>query len=179
MIEITEDILRRIYPESTSKNRAKYVHYFNEYLSDYDITTRLRLCSYFAQIGHESGQLKYSEEIASGVAYEGRKDLGNINTGDGIKFKGRGLIQLTGRSNYQFISKTYNVDFVNYPELLSTPEWAVKSSLWFWERNNLNSIADSGDFKKITKRINGGLNGYDDRLRLYELCEKTFSDIIA
>ena len=178
MIEITDRILSSIFPESTSKNRAKYVQHFNEYLSDYDITTRLRLCAYFAQIGHESGQLKYSEEIASGAAYEGRKDLGNINPGDGVKFKGRGLIQLTGRNNYQSISKTYNVDFINNPELLATPEWAVKSSLWFWENNDLNIIADSGDFKKLTRKINGGLNGYDDRIRLHKLCENTFSDIV-
>ena len=171
---ITDSHLKYIYPASSDKNRAKYLPYFNKYLSDYDINTPQRLCCYLAQIGHESGQLNYSEEIASGAAYEGRDDLGNIYNGDGVKFKGRGLIQLTGRNNYSLISSVYHVDFLTHPELLSTPEWAVKSSLWFWEYNNLNKIADSGDFQKLTRAINGGINGYKDRLEIYDSCKKCF-----
>lgn len=176
---ITNANLIYIYPLSSGRNRAKYLPYFNKYLSDYDITTIPRICAYFAQIGHESGQLNYSEEIYSGERYDVGKlaeRLGNTSEddNDGEKYKGRGLIQITGRTNYQLLSKTYHIDFLAHPELLATPEWAVKSSMWFWEYNNLNKIADSGDFQKLTKAINGGLNGYKDRLEIYDRCKKCF-----
>lgn len=172
MIQITDQLLKNIYPNSIAKNRLKYLPYFNEYLKQYEISTINRLCAYFAQIGHESGQLYYSEEIASGSAYEMRKDLGNINDGDGIKFKGRGLIQITGRFNYQKLSNALGVDFIQEPELLSSPEFAVLSSLWFWKIKNLNQIADSGNFELLTRKINGGLNGIKDRLELFERCKR-------
>lgn len=169
---ITELQLKQIYPYSTSANRLKYLPYFNQYLKEYGITTDVRLWAYLSQIGHESGQLRYSEEIASGKAYEGRKDLGNTFEGDGIRFKGRGLIQLTGRANYQSLSNSFGVDFIQEPELLQEPEWAVKSSLWFWKAKNLNTIADSGNFELLTRRINGGLTGLSDRLEIFERCKK-------
>jgi len=169
---ITDKILKQIYPYSTLSNRLKYLPYFNKYLNQYEITTPIRLCSYFAQIGHESGQLNYSEELASGQAYEGRKDLGNIEQGDGIRFKGRGLIQITGRSNYDKLSNAFGIDFIQEPELLESPEYAVLSSLWFWKSKNLNQIADSGNFELLTKRINGGINGLKDRLEIFERCKK-------
>jgi len=169
---ITDKILKQIYPYSTLSNRLKYLPYFNKYLNQYEITTLIRLWSYFAQIGHESGQLNYSEEIASGQAYEGRKDLGNIEQGDGIRFKGRGLIQITGRSNYDKLSNAFGIDFIKEPELLESPEYAVLSSLWFWKSKNLNQIADSGNFELLTKRINGGLTNIKDRLEILERCKK-------
>ena len=169
---ITEQQLKLIYPNSSSENRRKYLPFFEEFLPDYEVTTKERMWAYFAQIGHESGELIYCEELASGKAYEGRKDLGNLNEGDGVKYKGRGLIQLTGRNNYALLSKTYHTDFITHPERLSTPPWAVVSSFWFWEYNELNAIADSGDFEKLTRKINGGINGLQDRLRLYELCKR-------
>lgn len=169
---ITEQQLKQIYPFSTSANRAIYTPLFNKYLPEYAITTPIRIHSYFAQIGHESGQINYTEEIASGKAYEGRNDLGNTHAGDGVKFKGRGLIQITGRANYQSLSNAFGVDFVQEPELLQTPEWAVRSSLWFWKSKNLNEIADTKDFKILTKRINGGQNGLADRIEIFERCKK-------
>jgi len=169
---ITDKILKQIYPYSTLSNRLKYLPYFNKYLNQYEITTPIRLWSYFAQIGHESGQLNYSEELASGQAYEGRKDLGNIEQGDGIRFKGRGLIQITGRSNYDKLSNAFGIDFIQEPELLESPEYAVLSSLWFWKSKNLNQIADSGNFELLTKRINGGLTNLKDRLEIFERCKK-------
>jgi putative chitinase len=172
MMMITEPQLKQIYPFSTSINRAKYLPYLNKYMPEYEITSLIRIWSYMAQIGHESGQLNYSEEIASGKAYEGRKDLGNTEPGDGIRFKGRGLIQLTGRSNYQSLSNAFGIDFVREPELLKTPELAVKSSLWFWKSKNLNAIADSGDFKLLTKRINGGYTHLADRIEIFERCKR-------
>ena len=168
---ITESQLKLIYPFSSGSKRALYLPYFNEYLADYEIDTDVRKQAYFAQVGHESGQLNYCEEIASRKAYEGRLDLGNTEVGDGENFKGRGLIQITGRNNYQLISKTYHVDFISNPELLCSPEWAVKSSMWFWEYNELNKLADLGDFRMLTRKINGGYNGLSDRIELFERCK--------
>lgn len=169
---ITEQQLKLIYPFSTSENRLKYLPYLNQYMKEYEITTLIRIWSYLSQIGHESGQLRYSEEIASGKSYEGRKDLGNTEIGDGIWYKGRGLIQITGRFNYEKLTNYFGVDFIQEPELLKIPEWAVKSSMWFWEYNDLNKLADTGDFEKLTRRINGGINGLKDRLEIFERCKK-------
>lgn len=169
---ITEQTLKQIYPFSRLSNRLKYLPYFNKYLSEYEINTPTRKQAYFAQIGHESAQLNYSEEIASGKAYEGRSDLGNTEIGDGVKFKGRGLIQITGRFNYEKLSNAFGIDLIQEPELLKTPEWAVKSSLWFWKVKGLNTIADSGDFILLTKKINGGTTGLPDRLEIFERCKK-------
>lgn len=166
-MEITNDLLKKLLPQSAEANRQKYLPYFNKYLAQYGIKTDKQVAAFFAQIGHESVQLRYSEEIASGAAYEGRKDLGNTQVGDGIRFKGRGLIQITGRSNYQEISNSFGVDFINSPQLLSQPEWSVRSACWWWKSHGLNEIADLGDFRKITKIINGGYNGWDDRYRLW------------
>jgi putative chitinase len=140
-MEITNDLLKKLLPDSTEANRQKYAPYFNKYLPKYGIVSEKQVAAFFAQIGTESGQLKYNKEIASGSAYEGRKDLGNINPGDGVKFKGRGLIQITGRSNYEKAGKALGADFINQPELLEQPEWAVKSACWWWNNAGLNNIA--------------------------------------
>lgn len=172
MSNLTNEKLKLIYPESTQKNRDRYIAFLNYYMESYEINTPLRKQMFLAQIGHESGQLRYCEEIASGEDYEGRRDLGNVYPGDGVKFKGRGFIQITGRNNYETISKAFKIDFLERPEFLSQPEWCVKSACWWWKEHKLNQIADSGDFNKATKRINGGYNGLEDRLRLYEFCKK-------
>ena len=171
MVNLTVETLKKIYPQSTASNRLKYINYLDIYMEEYQINSSIRRQMFLAQIGHESEQLRYSEEIASGKAYEGRKDLGNINPGDGVRYKGRGLIQITGRSNYQKMSKALSNDFILYPEKLSEPIWAVISACCWWKEHKLNEIADSGDFKRVTRKINGGYNGLEDRLKLYELCK--------
>ncbi|NDW10139.1 glycoside hydrolase family 19 protein [Dysgonomonas sp. 520] len=175
MKTLTNEILKQIYPLSTKVNRDKYLPFLVKCMEEYEINTVNRTCMFLAQIGHESGQLRYCEEIASGAAYEGRRDLGNTQKGDGKRFKGRGLIQITGRSNYTEISKIWNVDFVSHPELLSTPEYAVKSACWWWKKRGLNEIADRGDeaaFRIVTRIINGGYNGYQDRFNLWNNAKK-------
>ena len=167
MMKLTEKELKLIYPFATLQNIRIYLPFFNKYFPHYQINTPLRMASFLAQVGHESGQLKYVEEIATGAAYENRKDLGNIHAGDGIRYKGRGLIQITGRANYAAISKALGIDFLSFPEKLKEPELATLSAFWFWDARSLNSYADMGDFKKITKKINGGTNGYEDRLEIY------------
>lgn len=139
---VTDEQLKAIYPHSTKANRDKYLPYMNEYFEQYEVNTPDRVSAFLAQIGHESAELKYVEEIASGAAYEGRKDLGNTQPGDGKRYKGRGLIQVTGRSNYSSISKDLGFDFVANPEQLREPKYAVLCAFWYWNKHNLNKLAD-------------------------------------
>lgn len=168
-MKITLSQLGQIYPVSTKANREKYLPFINQFAEQYEINTLERTCAFLAQVGHESGQLRYVEEIASGRAYEGRKDLGNTFTGDGVKFKGRGLIQITGRANYTSLSKDFGIDFTSNPGLLKEPAYAVRSAFWFWKTKNLNRYATlkESDFQQMTRIINGGLNGYADRYNIW------------
>ncbi|MES0029996.1 glycoside hydrolase family 19 protein [Mesorhizobium sp. M0040] len=138
-----------------------------------------RLAHFLSQIMHESGSFKYDQEIASGAAYEGRKDLGNTVKGDGKRFKGRGPMQLTGRRNYTAFTKWARKldpsapDFVAHPDLVNTDPWEGASAIWYWDIGNptgksLNAYADQNNAEMITKKVNGGLNGYADRLEYYD-----------
>lgn len=136
----------------------------------YGIDTPRRRAHFLAQVCHESGQLQYTEEIASGAAYEGRVDLGNTQPGDGVRFKGRGLIQLTGRANYVAFGQALGRDFTpdaNARLLATDPDLATQVACWFWNTRGLNGPADANDIRRITLRINGGLNGFGDRQALY------------
>ncbi len=147
-------------------------------MEDYDINTDMRVASFLAQIGHESGGLAYTAEIwgptLAQAKYEGRIDLGNNQDGDGAKFKGRGLIQITGRFNNRVAGKALGLPLEDSPEILEQPQWAATSAAWWWKEHGCNEIADSGDFKKLTRRINGGLNGYEDRLQRFEWARAAF-----
>lgn len=138
---------------------------------DFDINTPERMAAFLAQVGHESGGLRWLTELWGPTVvqtrYEGRKDLGNTEPGDGFKYRGRGLIQLTGRANYARASAALATDFVSQPDLVAEPEYAVRTAMWFWQSRGLNELADSGHFEKITRIINGGLNGQPERVALY------------
>ncbi len=133
----------------------------------FDITTTRRATMFIAQIAHESGGFRYREEIASGAAYEGRRDLGNTQSGDGKRFKGRTYIQITGRSNYTQVSNAMGVNFLKNPSLLASPKYAAYGAAWWWKTHGCNQIADRGDFIGVTRRINGGTNGLADRKKYY------------
>lgn len=133
-------------------------------MTEFKIDTPQRQAAFLAQLCHESGSLRYVRELASGEAYEGRLDLGNIKPGDGVRFKGRGLIQITGRSNYGKCGQALNVDYIATPELLERPLDACRSAGWFWSSRGLNTLADSDSFGMLTKKINGGFTGLDDRI---------------
>lgn len=139
---------------------------------DFEITTPVRLAAFLAQVGHESGGLHWLTELwgptAAQQRYEGRLDLGNTQPGDGFKYRGRGLIQITGRGNYARASIALATDFISDPEWLAQPEYAVRSAMWFWQAHGLNQLADAGQFERITRIINGGLNGEDERLALWD-----------
>mgnify|MGYP000435029397 CR=1 FL=1 len=171
---LTKDQLQNVYREAPASRIQLFIDPINEVLEKYQINTALRCQMFLAQIGHESGQLRYTEELASGVAYEGRRDLGNTQTGDGVKYKGRGLIQITGRSNYALCSLALDLPLLERPELLAQPQWAALSAGWYWNNYNLNSYCDRNDFEGLTKRINGGLNGYADRVMLFKRAIEAF-----
>ena len=140
-------------------------------MTEFGIDTPARQAAFLAQVAHESGSLRYVREIADGSAYEGRADLGNIEPGDGPRFKGRGLIQITGRANYRTCSKALYGDdetLLQHPELLEDVVPACRSAAWFWWSHGLNSFADVGDFREITQVINGGGNGYNERWTYYQ-----------
>lgn len=165
---LTSDILKKIYIEAPLKTIEKFIEPLNSTIDKYEITTPQRLNMFLAQIGHESGQLRYVKELASGTAYEGRADLGNISPGDGVRYKGRGLIQITGKHNYEQLSLALGLPLLEKPEMLEEPHNAALSAGWFWNSRNLNSLADMGMFQQITRRINGGLLGYPDRYKLLQ-----------
>lgn len=168
---ITADELRKIMPQSKSLADV-FVKPLNDAMSQYGINSFSRECAFLAQIAHESGQLHFEREIwgptPAQLGYEGREDLGNTQPGDGKKFKGRGLIQITGRANYHACGLEIGFPLEEHPELLETAAVAAKSAAWFWEKHGLNKLADSGDFIRITRRINGGLNGLEERQKFYE-----------
>lgn len=166
-------------PKATVRNTAGVVDWLGE-LNSHGISNPHRLAHFIAQIAHESDRFKTTTEYASGAAYEGRGDLGNTQSGDGKRFKGRGLIQCTGRYNYtkfnDWVRREFAhlnpPNFVTNPEKLSDFPWAMLSAVWYWQvgnptRKSLNVYADRNDIEMITRRINGGLNGYSDRLSLY------------
>ena len=163
---ITNNKLLAIMSYAIQSDTTRYFQPLVEHMAACQINTPLRMAHFLAQVGHESGHLRYSEEMADGDDYEGRKDLGNTQPGDGPRFKGRGLIQLTGRANYLAFGTARHRDFVtgaNNLLLATDPNLAVDVSCWFWTAHNLNTLADGDDLNAITKKINGGLNGLTDR----------------
>jgi len=147
----------------------------SEACDEFGIDTPERLAAFLAQIGHESGRLRYTREIwgptPAQLRYEGRADLGNVMPGDGKRFLGRGLIQITGRANYNAAGMALGLPLCDSPELLEQRGPAARSAAWFWESHGLNELADAGNFERITRRINGGLNGQADRLALFEVAQ--------
>jgi len=169
---------------STLELAEKYRQYLNKYMSKYDINTPERAIAFLAQVGTESGGLKYTKEQGNDSyfqKYEFRQDLGNTQAGDGLRFKGRGLIQLTGRANYKKMSEKVGKDLVSNPQLVEQPDLATEVSAIFWHDRtrsglSLNEWADKLNLKQpvdssanwdvhtnITKAINGGTNGINDR----------------
>jgi putative chitinase len=173
---ITRDQLISIIGVHSKWIVDRILGYLNETLVFCQINTPLRICHFLAQVLHESGGFKYFEEIASGSAYEGRIDLGNTSPGDGKKYKGRGVIQLSGRYNYMKISKDLGVDFINHPELLANDKYGVQSAGWYWNLKKLNELADKDDIIAITKKVNGGLNGIDSRKAWLTKCKQYINE---
>ena len=164
---------------ATIARAIEYLPHLESAMAEFEINTPQRQSMFLAQIGHESGGLKWTTEIwgptPAQSRYEGRKDLGNTRPGDGYKFRGRGLLQTTGRYNYWTTGQALGADLINIPEILGKPEFAVRSAAWFWNTKGLNQIADRGDNLAATKRINGGTNGLADRQALYAAAMQAFA----
>lgn len=176
---ITLEDLKTICPMASVGRMAVFVEPVTAAMDEFGISENVeRETAFIAQLAHESGGFRYVRELASGQAYEGRKDLGNTETGDGVRYKGRGLIQITGRANYGACSTAlfgYPSKLLTEPELLEDPGNAARSAAWFWQSRGLNELADKGDFLHITKRINGGTNGYPDRLAYFERAQQVLA----
>jgi putative chitinase len=175
-MEVTQQQLINIMPNARSQ-AGVFISPHNTAQSPHQIDTPKRVAAFLAQVGHESGQLRYARELGD-EQYLSKYDTGALaarlgNTpeadGDGQKYRGRGLIQVTGRDNYRRCSLGLFDDerLLTLPELLEQPQWAAESAAWFWEQNGLNELADRDQFNSITRRINGGLNGLEDRLQLW------------
>jgi putative chitinase len=168
------DQLRDAFPHARINDLLLYLPYLNAGMVRFEINTPNRIAFFLAQAGHESLNFSRVEEMASGKAYEYRKDLGNLKkealaaahakgTTTGRFYKGHGLGQITGYDNHKACGDALGIDLVNKPELLKQPEYAALSACWFWWANGQNKIADSGDFRACTRKYNGGYNGLQDR----------------
>lgn len=168
---LTLEQLRKATGMSAVRAQDWYPH-LRAACMEFGITSVPRLAAFLAQVGHESGGFLYTREIWGPTAvqqrYEGRADLGNTRPGDGPRFRGRGLIQVTGRANYAAVAAGLGIDCVERPELLEQPQHAARSAAWWWTHNGCNEMADAEDFHALTRRINGGYNGLDDRLARWE-----------
>jgi len=171
---IDEKALMFIMPTAPA-NIDVYVPFINEAFEKFGIDKPKYQAAFIAQVAHESGAFHYVKEIASGKAYDTgslAKALGNTPEadGDGQKYKGRGLIQITGRANYKDCSLALFNDerLLEKPEILEQPQYAAYSAAWFWKSRKLNNYMDNNDFVGLTKRINGGTNGLTERKKYWE-----------
>jgi putative chitinase len=173
-----QEVLTKISPRGNASVIKGFAESMPQVIKLANLTTSDRLAQFLAQVAHESDGFRTTVEYASGKAYNGRADLGNRpGTNDGVTYKGRGLIQLTGRANYTDMSKKLGVDFVGNPRLAAQFPWAALIAAQFWRDRNLNALADIGDINAITKRINGGYNGLADRKKYLNIARAEVSDI--
>lgn len=168
---ITKKQLSHIWSRKESEISDAVINDLNRCLNTFKINTKSRMRHFISQISHESGGGKWMKEIASGDAYEGRRDLGNTQPGDGRKFKGGGFIQLTGRANYSAFAK-----YMNDPRIMEGVDYVASkypatSAGYFWMVKKLNALVDSGaSVEDVTKVVNGGYNGLEDRKIYYRRC---------
>jgi len=170
MISVDGDFILKVAPRFSGNKAAAQARIvgalsavFAPTLAAYEIDTKLRIAHFMGQVTHECAGFRTTEEFASGAAYEGRRDLGNIQPGDGKRYKGRGLIQLTGRANYRDIGGKLDLPLEDSPELAAEPATSLKIACEYWNTRKINSAADRDDLIKATRLVNGGLNGLEER----------------
>jgi predicted chitinase len=176
---LTDSALQQIMPTLSEAKRQLYLPFISKVMEIYEINTTLRASAFLAQIAHESGELRFMQELwgptPAQKRYEppGKKatELGNTQAGDGKRYKGRGAIQITGRANYKKYGDLLGVDLVGNPDLAATPQYAFSTAGLFWKLNGLNELADVQDFIAITKRINGGTTGLNERQKYYDIAQ--------
>jgi len=181
---LTDEQLHAIMPGLSKAKRDLYRSFLNAAMIEFGIDSPARHAAFLAQLAHESGQLRFMEEIWGPTPAQRRYEpvstlatgLGNSEAGDGKRFKGRGPIQITGRSNYRRYGDLLQVDLVSSPALAALPELAFRIAGLFWMKNGLNELADQASaaaFKQITRRINGGFNGLAEREHFYAVARTT------
>lgn len=172
--------LRVLGPRGDKKFLAELAEHAPDILGQYDINTPLRVCHFWAQCAHETGGFRYTHEVwgptRAQLRYEDRRDLGNVIPGDGYKFRGRGIFQLTGRANYETYGRKIGMDLVSNPELASRADIALRVACEYWRAKKLNALADKNDIDGITKKINGGFNGLADRKAKFATAWDVFAD---
>jgi putative chitinase len=175
---LTADQLRAIMPATTAAKRDAILPFLQAAMTEFAIEAPARMAAFLAQLAHESGQFRFMEEIWGPTAPQRRyepvttlaTDLGNSEVGDGQRFKGRGPIQITGRANYRRFGDLLDADLVADPSRAALPELAFRIAGLFWSKKGLNELADRAtdeSFREITRRINGGFNGLEDRQKFY------------
>ncbi len=164
---LNEKQLQAIMPRLSANRASECLPHLDAAMVEAGILTPQRQAAFLAQLAHESGELRFFEELASGEAYEGRRDLGNTRPGDGTRYKGRGSIQLTGRDNYRTAGRALGLELEAHPERAADIDVGFRVAAWFWTSRGLNPLADAGDFREITRRINGGFNGLAHREAYY------------
>jgi len=170
-MNLTKEILKKIFPYADLTNLEQLTPWLNKYMQEHQINTYNRVCHFLAQAGHESSSFNRFSEMYNGNAkeyfkkYDFRKDLGNVIDGDGEKYRGKGIFQITGRYNYHMASIALFKDdrLIDNPKLLEQPQYAALSACYFWFTRHLNDLADKDELKAITIKINGGLNGINER----------------
>lgn len=174
------DDLRALGPRGDKKFVLELAEHAPDILAEYDINTPLRVCHFWAQCAHETGGFRYTHEVwgptKAQTKYEFRRDLGNNLPGDGYKFRGRGIFQLTGRANYETYGRKLGVSLVNNPELAARPDIALRVACEYWREKKLNALADKNDIEAITRKINGGYNGLSDRKAKFAIAWDVFAD---
>ncbi|HEU4595186.1 MAG TPA: peptidoglycan-binding protein [Pyrinomonadaceae bacterium] len=173
---LTEQALAQIMPNLKADKRAAYFPFLTSAMAEFEINTPARQAAFLAQLAHESAEFRFMEEIwgptPAQKRYEGRRDLGNTQPGDGFRFKGRGPIQVTGRSNYRRYGDMLGVDLISNPQLAATPEVGFRIAGLYWRTNGINAMADRQDIVAVTRAINGGTNGLEDRKKYYERAKR-------
>jgi len=177
MTTITMEQLARIMPRCPRKHLQRYLPHLNAAMDEFEINSPVRIAAFLAQLAHESGELRFWRELASGEAYEGRVDLGNTQPGDGPRYKGRGPIQLTGRTNYHAAGYALRIDLEKHPERACWPEVGFRIAGWYWRRHGCNELADRGDFTGITRVINGGLSHLECRRKYYRIALEVLGEL--
>ena len=180
---ITVEQLRRIMTNLRQARAEAYIDPLNRAMAEFEITTRLRVSAFIAQVAHESMEFLYMEEIATGQAYDitvnprKARELGNLRVGDGRRYKGRGPIQLTGRSNYRRAGRDLRLDLEGNPTMVATPNVGFRVSAWYWGSRNLNTFADARNFRELTRRINAARKHYARRVMYYERALEVLRDM--
>jgi len=181
---MTAEHLLACMPTNLSYDLAAYYHpYLTEAMAKFEISNKVRAAYFLANLAHESGELIYWEELADGWAYEWREDLGNIFPGDGPTYKGHGPIQITGRNNHRIVGQALGIDAETYPLLLTQVEYGFQSAAYYIRNmsswGNLNEYADNWDFSSYVQGINGGFNGWDDRVYHLNLALDTLPEDLS